>query len=637
MPLPCSVSCAPARARTLLLSSLWVLALVAPCAGAEPPVEARVAECLQLRRNDPARALELAGMLLKTPGLSAEDQIKAISCQGMAASLLGRDDLAVASAALMEQRVRAHPSLAADLKLRAYSQAGAFYHGAGQIHRAEAAYLRAHDIAAGLGAEDAALTRLATLTNVGLIHADYLDSPEVADRYYRSAIAAGATVGHEDPLLLYNHAINLLRLDRQAEALAMLDRGEVVAAQQNNRIVVERIRSERAGQWIGEHRLAQARAALQQALSAQRQLGDPGGEALTLAKLSTLQRVSGDGSAALRSAQAAWELIKDKAEPQEQREVLLAWIGAHAALGQAEQTLAVGRRLHALEMNTMKQQRLDLLADLQGRSQNAASQRELERLRHEAQIRRLADERSRLLRNGVIVLLVLLMLAGVSLFVLQRRKNRQLRIISATDPLTGLKNRRAAGTALAAMAQQSRVPDSRHVLLLIDIDYFKAVNDTLGHHAGDAALVELSRRLKEACRPGDIVARWGGEEFLVACADINAAQACAFAERLQGTLGGLTQLAADRSWPLTVSVGFSPFPFFQPDAAQPEADWGYALRMADRALYAAKDHRDAWVGLWGQTLPDTLSAADVLEEPQQAVRAGAIEVMSSHAVAGVRT
>ncbi|UWX04568.1 GGDEF domain-containing protein [Pseudoxanthomonas sp. NC8] len=51
------------------------------------------------------------------------------------------------------------------------------------------------------------------------------------------------------------------------------------------------------------------------------------------------------------------------------------------------------------------------------------------------------------------------------------------------------------------------------MLFLIDIDHFKQINDTHGHHAGDAVLIEVSQRLKAACRPNDLVARWGGEEF----------------------------------------------------------------------------------------------------------------------------
>lgn len=619
----------------LPLSSSRAAATGAVDDGAEASIAEQVARCLKLRRDDPRAALAQADALLANPArLSPQEEIKTLSCRGQAASLLGDSELAVATAAQMEKWVDAHPDLSPDYRLRAYSQAGSFYHSVGQIHRAEAAYLRAHDIAGQLDEREAALTRSATLTNVGLIHADYLDSPDIADRYYRDALAAGATIGYEDPQLYYNHAVNLLRLGLQEEGLRTIDRGEAVAAREDNRIVVERMRSERAGVWIQQGQLARARPMLEQVLTAQRALPDPEGEALTLAKLSTLQRQAGERTQALHSAEAGWKLVEGTQQPHTQRQVLLAWIAAHAALGQAEQTLAVGRRLHDLETATAKQQRLDLLAELQARSDSAASQRELEHLRHESQIRALGEERSRLLRNSAIALLALVVIAAAGVALLQRRKNRQLRAMSATDPLTGLKNRRAATHALTALAQHESLPGTRHVLLLIDIDHFKQVNDSLGHHAGDNALVALSRRLREACRPGDIVARWGGEEFMVACADLTAAQACELAARLQAALGGVFELSPTHSWTLSVSLGFAPFPFFASAAAPaPAGDWGYALRMADRALYAAKDPRDAWVGFWGQALPATLSAEAVLEQPEDAVRAGAIDVMASYAVA----
>jgi diguanylate cyclase (GGDEF)-like protein len=320
--------------------------------------------------------------------------------------------------------------------------------------------------------------------------------------------------------------------------------------------------------------------------------------------------------------------VDDQPQPQKQREVLLAWMAAHAALGQAEQALAVGARLHGLEMEALRHQRLELLADLQARSESAQAQRELEQMRHQAQIRVLNDEKSALLRRAGVTLMTLLVLAGVGFGLLQRRKNRQLRKVSATDPLTGLRNRRAATESLKAMSLQRPAAGTRHVLFLIDIDHFKQVNDGHGHHAGDQVLVALSRQLRELGRADDVIARWGGEEFLMACADLTEAQACTVAARVQETLCDAHELAPGQRWPLTVSLGFAPFPFFD----NTTGGWDYALRMADRALYAAKDRRNAWAGLWGRTLPPGVALQVLLEEPEGAVRSGAIELVASYAV-----
>lgn len=613
----------------LLFASLWGL----PAAWASTPVQAAtsvhadtIARCLKLRRDQPRTAVALAESLLATPGLPVEDKLKTLSCLGIAAGLLGDDARATAAAARMEQQVQAHPALAPDFTLRAYSQAGSVYQGAGQIHRAEAAYLQAYRISQQLDEREAALIQAATLTNIGLIHADYLDSPEVADSYYRKALAAARSVQLEDPLILHNHALNLVKLGRDTEALSVIDEGEAMARRKDAVAVTQRLRAERAGLWIRQGRLEEARALLGQVIHEQRRDADQPGLAGSLAKRSTLERLAGEHNRALATAEEAWQLVEGTAQPQKQREVLLAWIGAHAALGQAEKALQVGARLQTLDMEALKQQRLDLLADLQARSESANAQREVQRLQYEAQIRSLNDDRSRLLRRAGMGALALLVVAGLAFGLMQRRRNRQLRAVSATDPLTGLLNRRAATRALQAMSSQRPSPGTRHTVFLIDIDHFKRVNDTFGHHAGDAVLVELALALRDACRPGDVVSRWGGEEFLVGCTDLPAAQACAIAARLQQTLGASRELAPGQSWTLSVSLGFAPFPFFE-DA---DPSWDYALRMADRALYAAKDHRDAWAGLWGRRLPREVAPSDVLEQPEPHVRNGIIELLASY-------
>ncbi len=629
MPTPAAL---PAPFLPFLLGLALLLSLPSSRAQDVQPVAqdraSQVTRCLQLRRDAPPVAASLAESLLREPDLSVEDEVKVLSCLGIAAGLTGDRTRAVDAGEQMERRVVEHPSLPPEFRARAFSQAGSIFHGAGQIHRAEAAYLKAQDLAAELKADEAALFQATTLTNIGLIHADYLDSPDVADGYYRKALAAAGSVDLEDPLILHNHALNLVRLGRIDEALAVIDRGEAVARQKQAQSVVDRLRAERAGVWITQGRLAQARPVLEAAVKSQQASADTPGLAGSLAKLSTLQRLSGDRIGALATARRAWASVDGMPQPQKQREVLRAWMAAHAALGQADDAMAVGARLHALEMQTLKEQRLELLADLQARSESAAAQRELETMRHQAQIRVLNDEKSTLLRRAGVTLLVLLVLAGVGFGLLQRRKNRQLRKVSATDPLTGLRNRRAATEALKMMSGQRPAAGTRHVLFLIDIDHFKKVNDGFGHHAGDQVLIALARRMRDIGRVDDVIARWGGEEFLMACADLTEAQACTVASRLHETLCEVHELAPRQRWPLTVSLGFAPFPFFDNVAG----GWDYALRMADRALYAAKDRRNAWAGLWGRALPAGVTPQAVLEAPEDAVRSGAIGLVASYAV-----
>jgi diguanylate cyclase (GGDEF)-like protein len=144
-----------------------------------------------------------------------------------------------------------------------------------------------------------------------------------------------------------------------------------------------------------------------------------------------------------------------------------------------------------------------------------------------------------------------------------------------TDALTGLLNRRSASDALAALLQSR----ADLAVALVDLDHFKALNDTHGHDAGDRALRLFARILREEARPDDIVARWGGEEFLVALDGADAVQAKAVLERVQALLSS----ALDRGG----VAGFTA------SAGVVDTSHGYDLErlvaLADRALYAAKD------------------------------------------------
>ena len=267
------------------------------------------------------------------------------------------------------------------------------------------------------------------------------------------------------------------------------------------------------------------------------------------------------------------------------------------------------------------------LAELQAHSQALSSQRELERMRNESRIQALENEKARLLSAAVIAVLVLLLAAATGFGLLLRKRHRQLRRLSEVDVLTGLGNRRAAARKLDAMAIQRGPGGTRHVLFLIDVDHFKQINDSHGHHVGDEVLVALAARLKAACRPTDLVARWGGEEFLVACTNLTREQAEQVAARLRRAMA-YTLETTHAARLVTVSLGLAPIPFFDSgDEPSPANCWDYALRMADRALYAAKRHRDAWVGYWGAQLPDNATAEAVLEQPEAAD--GIVTVMSS--------
>jgi diguanylate cyclase (GGDEF)-like protein len=155
--------------------------------------------------------------------------------------------------------------------------------------------------------------------------------------------------------------------------------------------------------------------------------------------------------------------------------------------------------------------------------------------------------------------------------------NRQLRELSITDPLTGLANRRAFGDRLALEVERARRTGQPLAMVLADLDHFKRLNDTLGHLEGDAALVAAARALAEGRRVGDLVARFGGEEFALLLPGTTHADAVALAERIRRGIELATLPAG-----CTASFGVASLPEHAGDART-------LIAAADAALYEAKD------------------------------------------------
>lgn len=155
------------------------------------------------------------------------------------------------------------------------------------------------------------------------------------------------------------------------------------------------------------------------------------------------------------------------------------------------------------------------------------------------------------------------------------------------DPLTGLFNRRYADPYLKALAEKSQQSNQEFAVMMIDIDHFKSVNDTHGHPVGDAILVGMAKRLQDNLRGIDLIARIGGEEFLVALPNTPRNIAESTADRLRTVVNEtpfqIDQLDAPLS--ISVSIGVA-IGGTQDDAGLPDMD--SMCLMADTALYAAK-------------------------------------------------
>lgn len=152
--------------------------------------------------------------------------------------------------------------------------------------------------------------------------------------------------------------------------------------------------------------------------------------------------------------------------------------------------------------------------------------------------------------------------------------------MSMTDALTGLLNRYGLHRALQRELSEARRYARPLSCLLLDIDFFKAVNDTYGHAAGDAALAQAARALTESVRGSDVVCRYGGEEFLVLAPETGVEGARALAEKIRQTFSSRLFGDGARTFPLTLSVGVAEL-----GASESGNDM---IARADEALYHAK-------------------------------------------------
>lgn len=157
-------------------------------------------------------------------------------------------------------------------------------------------------------------------------------------------------------------------------------------------------------------------------------------------------------------------------------------------------------------------------------------------------------------------------------------KNKQLQQLTITDRLTGINNRLKLDQVLEEELHRSQRYGSVFSLVLVDIDHFKAVNDTHGHQVGDQVLIELARLLAEETRNVDVVGRWGGEEFLVVCPDTAINGAMDLAEKLRQSVG-------EHRFPVVARMTAS----FGVASVRPGDSIHLMIARADGALYQSKE------------------------------------------------
>jgi len=157
---------------------------------------------------------------------------------------------------------------------------------------------------------------------------------------------------------------------------------------------------------------------------------------------------------------------------------------------------------------------------------------------------------------------------------------KDLEKVARADPLTGIYNRRFFMELASNSLIRSERSKENCFIIMFDLDKFKLINDTYGHHIGDKVLIETTSRIKKTVRPYDFFARYGGEEFIILLVNSQVSEIYNIVERLRMTIGDYKYKIDDLELQITASFGV---------AATSEYNLDLGIKRADEALYEAKE------------------------------------------------
>ncbi len=176
----------------------------------------------------------------------------------------------------------------------------------------------------------------------------------------------------------------------------------------------------------------------------------------------------------------------------------------------------------------------------------------------------------------------------------RKRTEEKLHQLAVTDPLTGLFNRRYFFDVAEHEFVRSLRTAHPLAVIIFDVDHFKDVNDTFGHLVGDQVLQSLSGRCLQTLRSYDVMARFGGEEFIILLPETDAAQACQVAERLRRTVAGTSIATQAGPAEVTISLGVASI------EGKPDLTFDRLIDRADQALLMVKQRGRNQVQVWGE-------------------------------------
>ena len=334
-------------------------------------------------------------------------------------------------------------------------------------------------------------------------------------------------------------------------------------------------------------RLGEPKAALShhvESLAVRRELGDLFGTINSLLSIASAQAHLGRNDAAATTLDEVDALMPEDALNL-QRDVAAQRVLLAEARGDYRAALAAQREYSRLAALAAGAEQRSAIAAMQDRFDGAQAAREIESLRSDAEVSALQLRRQRqvsqlgilaaVLATGLLLVLWSRLRIGIS-------SARQLSLAARTDHLTGLPNRRHLLELMQLEVHRVDRGAGTFCLVMADLDDFKAINDRHGHDAGDAVLRDVARRLRDAVRKQDSVARWGGEEFLLLLPASRAAGAAYLADKLRRHVSAEPILVGPQRTPvwITLTLGYSEY--------RPGTQLDDCIKAADTALFEGK-------------------------------------------------
>ncbi len=385
---------------------------------------------------------------------------------------------------------------------------------------------------------------------------------------------------------------------------------------------------------------AKAQASAGQALELYKQIGDLEGVAIATTNLGLAQMAIGKIKEGAALVNASLKYFHEAGDKSNEESILGELAKMYEQTAQYQDALDTVRRQQKLSKELFSTDREMAVATLQEQFDKVKRDKQIELLAQENNLKDAEISNRRFQQIVTVLAAVVTVLAGLFIFTLYRKArkanqelkeaNAQLEFHSVRDPLTGLYNRRSFLDLMkrrTSTAARSRRDDGgTDGLMILDIDHFKNINDTLGHAGGDQVLVEIARRLSASVRDTDMVMRWGGEEFLIYSTKASTRDLQHLASRVLNIVGDTPVIVAGKNLNVTVTGGFLTLPFS--GLSEDICGWEKAMQIADLALYLGKvNGRNRAYGL-GRLLQPFEQAMPVLEHDiSAAIKAKMVELL----------